>query len=351
MQKKQYSHLSVFFRKTFLISIVCLPFIFGSTACKQEENRIMTVTGPIQAENMGVTLEHEHIMVDFIGADSTGYHRWNRENVSKSVMPHIKEVKKRGLQTLVECTPAYLGRDPRLLKELSKESGVQIITNTGYYGAVNEKFIPQHAYKETADQLAERWISEWKNGIEDTGIKPGFIKISVGSDSTLSEINEKLVRAAARTHLETGLTIASHTGPEDPAFAQLKILKEEGVAPDAFIWVHAQNGSTDAHINAAKEGAWVSLDGVNKEEETINRYVNMLSNLKESNLLNRVLISHDAGWYSPGEEGGGDFRPYTAIFDHLIPALKENGFSEEDIDRFLKVNPQKAFSINTRNAK
>ncbi|MBS3771246.1 MAG: hypothetical protein V5A59_07750 [Bacteroidales bacterium] len=338
-------------RQFSIMLLLFLPLIIGSSGCKQEANRIMTVTGPIQAENMGLTLEHEHIMVDFIGADSTGYHRWNREDVINSVMPHIKEVKKKGMNTLVECTPAYLGRDPRLLKTISQKTGVQILTNTGYYGAVNEKFLPQHTYEETADQLAERWINEWENGIEDTDVKPGFIKISVGSDSNLSEIHEKLVRAAARTHLETGLTIASHTGPEDPAFAQLKILKEEGVSPDAFIWVHAQNGSPEAHINAAKEGVWVSLDGVNQEEETINRYVNMLSNLKESNLLNKVLISHDAGWYSPGEEEGGDFRPYTAIFDQLIPALKKNGFSEAEIDRLLKNNPQKAFSINTRKAK
>jgi len=338
-------------RQFSIMLLLFLPLIIGSSGCKQEGNRIMTVTGPIQADEMGVTLEHEHIMVDFIGADSTGYHRWNREDVINSVIPHIKEVKKKGMNTLVECTPAYLGRDPRLLQTISQKTGVQILTNTGYYGAVNEKFLPQHTYEETADQLAERWINEWENGIEDTDVKPGFIKISVGSDSNLSEIHEKLVRAAARTHLETGLTIASHTGPEDPAFAQLKILKEEGVSPDAFIWVHAQNGSTEAHINAAKEGVWVSLDGVNQEEETINRYVNMLSNLKENNLLNRVLISHDAGWYSPGEKEGGDFRPYTAIFDHLIPALKENGFSEAEIDRLLKNNPQKAFSINTRKAK
>ena len=335
-------------RNLFLIFLPALILIIAGTGCKQENSRIMTVTGPIHADEMGVTLEHEHIMVDFIGADSTGYQRWNREDVTKSVIPHIQEVKKKGLQTLVECTPAYLGRDPRLLKNISQQSGIQIITNTGYYGAVDEKYLPQHAFEESADQLAGRWIDEWKNGIEDTDIKPGFIKISVGSDSTLSDIHEKLVRAAARTHLETGLTVASHTGPAAPAFAQLKILEEEGVSPDAFIWVHAQNGNTDAHIRAAQKGAWVSLDGVNKEEATIKRYVNMLANLKEHNLLNRVLISHDAGWYSPGEPEGGNFRPYTSIFNHLIPALKKNGFTQEDIDLLLKDNPQSALSINIR---
>lgn len=335
-------------RRILLISLPVMALIIAGTGCKQENSRIMTVTGPIRADEMGVTLEHEHIMVDFIGADSTGYHRWDRKEVASTVLPHIREVQDKGLNTLIECTPAYLGRDPRLLKTLSEKTGVQILTNTGYYGAVNEKFLPQHTYEETADQLAERWINEWENGIEDTDIKPGFIKISVGRDSTLSDVHEKLVRAAARTHLETGLTIASHTGPEDPAFAQLRVLEEEGVSPKAFIWVHAQNGDSQAHIEAAQKGAWVSLDGVNKKEAVINQYVSMLTNLEENNLLDRVLISHDAGWYSPGEPGGGNFRPYTAIFDHLVPALKKKGFSQEDIDQLLKTNPGRAFNIKIK---
>ncbi|KXB08272.1 aryldialkylphosphatase [candidate division MSBL1 archaeon SCGC-AAA382M17] len=331
--------------------LMVLSIIMGDLGCKSESNRIMTVSGPIQAEDMGVTLEHEHILVDFIGADSTGYHRWERDKVAKSVLPYLKEAKEKGMETMLECTPAYLGRDPLLLKDLSQTTNIHILTNTGYYGAVDNKFLPGHAFEESADQLAERWIDEWENGIENTGIKPGFIKISVDPDSTLSELHEKLVRAAARTHLATGLTIASHTGPEAPAFAQMNILKEEGVSPEAFIWVHAQNGTPQAHIKAVEKGAWVSLDGVNPKEKEIQDYVKMLSNLKDNDLLHRTLISHDAGWYSPGEPEGGNFRPYTAIFDELVPALKKNGFTEEDINLLLETNPGNAFEIDIKKSK
>jgi len=228
-----------------VFAFVILNVYFITLSCQQKQHEIMTVTGLIPAEQMGMTLAHEHVLVDFIGADSTGYYRWDKNKVIKKVTPYLTQAKEFGVKTLIECTPAYLGRDPVLLARLSKEAGLIVLTNTGLYGAKNNKFIPKYAFKESADELAERWINEWKNGIEDTNIRPGFIKIAVDHTDTLSTIHRKIVRAAAKTHLETGLTIVSHTGPEKPAFEQLSILGEEGVAPAAFVWTHAQRGTKD----------------------------------------------------------------------------------------------------------
>ena len=170
-------------------------------------------------------------------------------------------------------------RDPLLLKGLSDSSGLDILTNTGYYGAGNDKYIPQHAFIETADQLAARWILEWENGIDNTGIKPGFIKIGV-ANGNLSDLHKKLVTAAAWTHLKTGLTIASHTGPAIPAFEQIDILQKEGVAPEAFIWVHAQSEKDPGnHVKAAKMGAWIGLDGL--DDNNLEDYIRMITNLRK----------------------------------------------------------------------
>jgi phosphotriesterase-related protein len=248
----------------------------------------------------------------------------------------------------VECTPAYLGRDPLLLEMLSEKSGLHLLTNTGYYGAINNKFIPQHAFTETADQLSGRWTDEWINGIEDTDIKPGFIKISVARDAELSDLHEKLVKAAARTHLKTGLTIASHTGPAAPAYAQLDILKSEGVHPSAFIWVHAQRGDSTSHVRMAQQGAWISLHNVKSNPQNIERYTRMLLNMKQYNLLDRVLISHDAGWYKPGQPNGGQFRGYEAVFNDLVPSLENAGFSPREINQIMRQNPARAFRVQIR---
>lgn len=309
----------------------------------------MTVKGPIPAAQMGRTLIHEHILVDFIGADSISSSRWDKEEVLEIVGPYAEELAAFDINTLIECTPAYLGRDPELLLTLSEKSGVQILTNTGYYGAVNNKYLPEKAFDLSEKELAAIWIAEWEFGIEDTGIKPGFIKIGVNSDS-LSGMHQKLIRAAGLTHKQTGLTIASHTGPYIPARQQVEQLKEIGVHPAAFIWVHAQNErNMENYSLLAQEGVWISLDGIQPSNQM--EYLEKLKFLKENGYLDQILISHDGGWYSPGEENGGNFREYTTISREFIPLLLANGFTKADIRQLLVTNPAKAFSIGKKLSK
>jgi len=315
-------------------------------SCNTKESRIITVTGEIPASEIGKTLHHEHLLVDFIGADSTGYYRWNKNEVVEKVLPYLLEIKKLGYKTLVECTPAYLGRDPELMKILAEKSGIQIITNTGYYSAVGAKFIPKHGFTESAEQLAERWIKEAKNGIENTGVYPGFIKIAV-ERKPLEEINRKVVEAACITHKATGLTIMSHTGLALPAYQQLDILAEYGVHPSAFIWTHAHNEKDfSKHIEAAKMGTWIAFD--NFKPERLERYVEFALLMKKEGLLGKLLFSHDAGWYRPGEPDGGKFRGFTEIEELLIPALEKNGLTQPDIHRLFVQNPSQAFKVNIR---
>lgn len=153
-----------------------------------------------------------------------------------------------------------------------------------------------------------------------------------------------MIRAAALAHLKTGMTIVSHTGTDGPVMAQLKILREMGVSPEAFVWTHAQNGTLDGYLRAAGQGAWISLDHVNGQQTdgpgNITWFVKTLSEFKAKGILDQVLISHDAGWYSVGEKNGGGLRGYTDLFTKLIPQLKEKGFTQKDIDLILKANPK-----------
>jgi phosphotriesterase-related protein len=311
----------------------------------QSSSNIIGVNGVISSDKLGQTLIHEHILVDFIGAKEYSMQRWDDEKVIAKVIPYLKELRDAGCNTIVDCTPNYLGRDVALLKRLSDLSGLNIITNTGYYGGSDNKYLAGHVFNETPQQLSVRWVREWSEGIDGTGIKPGFMKISVNPEK-LSDVSKKLVHAAAITHLQTGLTIASHTGPAIAALEEIEILKREGVHPSAFIWVHAQNEKNkDFYKKAIEEGAWVSLDGLS--DSNIDEYVSMLVSLRQKNVLDHVLVSHDAGWYDPSNPDG-EFRGYTVLFRKLIPALLKAGFTQSDIDQLIVINPREAFSTRVR---
>ncbi len=332
-----------FSRREFIIAGVGFLFWNG----KRKTPFVNTVTGSIPSTQLGKTLIHEHFLVDFIGADKIHATRWNREEVIQIVLPYLLEVKEAGVKSIFDCTPDFLGRDVILLKMLSEKSGVQIITNTGYYGAVQNKYLPPWALSETPEQLASRWITEFKKGIAGTSVKPGFIKIGVDAGESLSETHKKLVQAAAITHLKTGLTICSHTGLAKAAMEQLEILQSMSVNPSSFVWVHAQNESDKSyHRKAASMGAWVSLDGIGWGD--FDNYADSIIRLKNEGLLNRVLISHDAGWYKPGEPLGGEFIGFTSIFKEIIPRLKQNGFTDSDVDKLLITNPAEAMSLRVR---
>lgn len=327
-------------------SFLCLSLGGLVAAGRKVVPNIITINGPITPQQMGCTLVHEHFLVDFIGAGKTNPARWNRAAVVKKVLSYLLQAKEAGVRTIVDCTPAFLGRDVLLLKQLSEQSGLQVLTNTGYYGALGNKYLPSCAFAETAQQLSLRWISEAKNGIDGTGVKPGFIKISVDAEQPLSRLHQKLVQAAALTHLTTGLSIFSHTGPAPAAFQQIAILQKAGVLPSAFVWVHAQNEKDQTtYLRAARLGAWVSLDGVGWGD--IQPYVEALLLLKKNGLLHRVLLSHDGGWYKP-DEPEGSFQNYTAVFTKLFPVLQQQGFSAKDQHQLLVTNPAEVMQVRIR---
>lgn len=304
-----------------------------SLLAAQSNGEVQTVRGPVSAAKLGTTLMHEHILVNFTGA------AYNPDDAFGAALPKLKEVKARGCQTLVECTPDFIGRDPALLKRLSIASGLHILTNTGYYAAAKDKYVPEHAWKETAEQLAQRWIGEAKSGIGSTGIRPAFVKLGVDA-GPLSEIDKKLLQAGLITHRATGLRLHIHTGDGVAAKEILGLFRSS--AP-AFVWVHAQNEKNrDIHIQAARAGAWIEFDGINRN--SMNAHLDAVTEMLTAGFGARVLTSQDSGWYRPGEPGGGTFNGYTLLFDEFVPALRKRGISEAQIRTLLIDNPARVLS-------
>jgi phosphotriesterase-related protein len=306
------------------------------------ERTVQTVTGPVPVSKLGTTLMHEHGMVDFVGAGEVSPSRYSPDEVFNAALPKLKEVAALGCNTLVECTPAYLGRDVRLLQRLSKASGVQILTNTGYYGAANDKYVPKHAFAESPAQLAERWTREAKNGIEGTGIRPAFMKIGVDS-GPLSAIDAKLIGAGALCHKATGLRMHVHTGNGVAAKGIYGMLTKLTINPAAYVWVHAQSEKDFfIHHELAMVNVWIELDGINPK--SADHHLKLLETLAGNGDLGKVLISQDSGWYHVGEPGGGQFNGYGYLLKEFVPALRQRGFTEAQVRLLLVENPARALT-------
>jgi len=329
------------------IYLLLVSLLF-TLSCQNNDLKVITVLGEIPASEMGITLTHEHVLVDFAMIDSLSANRYNKDSVIMKVLPYFEELKPFKVATFVDCTPEFMGKDPQLLAELSRKTGINILTNTGWYAADNERHVPHEIKDMSPEEIAAVWIGEAKNGIGNTGIKPGFIKIGI-NDFQLTETDKKLVAAACLTHLETGLTIMSHTGLASAALSQLQILKQYGVDPSAFIWAHANVETTKENTLAISQmGCWVAFDGIHDNMVAIHWYENLLRFMKSTRQLNHVLLSHDAGWYQPGKPNGGEIRPYTALFNTLIPYIMHEGFTKEEVDQIIVKNPAEAFAVRVR---
>jgi len=339
-----------FLRDTTLLAVAAA--VRAHAAQELAQPLVQTVLGTIPASKLGVTLPHEHVMCDFIGAEHTDRHRWEVATVVKRMLPFLAQLKERGVTGFIDCTPAFIGRDPRVLKRLSQETGVHIVTNTGYYGGANDKFVPRHAYDETADQVADHWVREWENGIEDTGVKPGFIKIGIDEIENdfprLSPIDEKIVRASARASKRTGLAVTCHTGGGLAGLAAAKVFIGEKADPSRFVVAHSDGHGLPVNQTVAELGAWVSFDAISRKPLELHlRLVHAMAKRH----ANSLLLSHDNGWYEVGQENGGTVRDFNYISDVFLPAFRKVGASEATIRKLTVENPAKAFAIRSTSAK
>ncbi len=313
----------------------------GAATAAAQQRTVQTVTGPLAASNLGVTLMHEHVVTDLRDLPERRFEDYSRDAAIRTCLPYLERLRQVGAATLVEPTPLHIGRDLEALRRLSSLSGLNIVGSTGVYGAASQRFIPDYARRETAEQLAERYLQEIEQGAGPNRVKPGLIKTGVNKETPLPEIERKLVRAAALAGAQSGLTVAAHTGPAAPALEELGIAQAAGLAPERLIWVHAHN-ERDHRLRQrlAREGVWVELDGL--RPQTADWHLECLRSMADAGLLGRTLLSQDAGWYRPGPVGGARYRDYAYLVTDFAPRLLREGFVQSELDELLIRNPARA---------
>lgn len=318
-------------------------------------SKIQTTTGTANPDELGRTLIHEHVLVGFPGWElDCKAPRFKRDEAMARAQDQMQELKDLGVGTFVDPCPMDLGRDVEFLAELSQRSGMRIICTTGaYYEAEGNTFTFRQL---SIEQITEIYVQEIEEGIGDTGIKAGAIKIATGA-RVVSPYERKLVTAGARAAKATGVPLISHTQDATCGHDQIDIVVGEGVPPNQLLVGHS-DGTTDHWYQRAlaERGAYVGFDrfGISLFQPDEVRIENILK-LVAAGHLERILVSHDsiACWlgrplpYAPTFEAMLAALPNwrsTHIFRKVIPQLRESGLSERDIETILIDNPRRLFS-------
>jgi len=301
-----------------------------------------TTQGAIAAEGLGVILPHEHIFTDLRGPTTPGYGQADAADVVRVMAPLLEDARRKGVGVMFECSSIGVGRNPFIIDKVAQASGLPVVVPTGVYGRAN--FAPPEHQNMSEDELTTLFIKEIRDGIENTGIKAGFIKIAT-SNSPISALEEKFLRAAGHAARETGAAIASHTPRGSNATIQADIL--QSIDPNIrFIWVHAQNESNRSlHLQLAARGVFIEFDSLGGNPGKDSTFITAIKELLDAGHGDRIMLSHDAGWYRPGESNGGTQRPYTYLMDTFIGKLKNAGVDDATIQMITEINPIRAFGI------
>lgn len=307
--------------------------------------RIHTAQGPVEPGSLGLILPHEHLFTDLRGPHVPGYAQGEASSVIQVVEPYLAEAYVAGVTALVECSTVGVGRNLSILQSLAERTPVHILAPTGVY---RDAYIPASLREMDEDELAALWIQELTMGIEGTSMRAGFIKLAMSDDGpTALEIRN--LRAAAKASQTTGAVIASHTIGGRIAKQEMDVLEEAGLDLHRFIWVHAQT-EPDVSIlkDAASRGAYVELDAIGAPYQSQEEMLEAAIALVEAGFADRLLLSHDAGWYDPAQPDGlpeGGFRGYTALTGEFIPALLRRGITTEQVRLITVSNPAQAFAF------
>lgn len=308
--------------------------------------KVMTVRGPVDPQELGLTLMHEHILVNLML-------ELRSEGLLNDVPVAVKELesfKRLGGGTVVDMTNRSLRQHPQALRRISELTGVHIVLGSGFYRHqyLDAPFIDRM----TTDDLADLMVRDLTEGIDDTGIRAGIIG-EIACDEWLTAQEERIFRAAARAQKRTGAAISTHAARWPIGIAQLDLLEEEGVDLNRVVIGHCdtvssvdwetEQGALDYHLSIARRGAYVQFDTVRKGfEYDLELRVRFVQNMIEKGYIHQVLLSHDVAWKSALRIFGGG--GYILILDDFIPRLRGVGITDDQINTILVDNPRRALT-------
>lgn len=321
---------------------------------------VETVTGPVDVADLGTTLMHEHVFVlatEYVQNYGAGGW-WNEEERVADAIAKLRELTTRGISTIVDPTVWGLGRYiPRIQRIAEQVPGLNIIVATGLYTYNDIPFQLMYRGPGTilggAEPLIDDFTRDIVAGIGDTGVKAGLLKCCVEEQGITPGV-ERVARAVAAAHRETGTPITVHTSAGGRTGSRaLDLFRKEGADLSKIVVGHAGDSNDLDYLMAlADTGAILGMDrfGIDAFNPTADR-VRTVATLCERGYADRMVLSHDAScymdWFGPDPEVLAAAAPnwnYRHISDDVLPALRERGVTEAQLDQMLVENPKRYFS-------
>jgi phosphotriesterase-related protein len=318
---------------------------------------IETVTGPIEAEQLGTTLIHEHLRT----RDEAVHEQWPQARASGGIPErehpgdgHDAAIEvataavELGVKSICDPTAMFLGRDIGFMRKVSQETGLQVVACTGIY---TYDHLPPFFVGRDADQIAELFVADIEVGIQGTEAKAAFIKCAADEPGVTENV-EKVHRAAAKASVATGAPIMAHSRPASGTGPrQVEIFLEEGVDPAKIQIAHTGDSDDLDYIEGLLEtGVWIGLDryGLEMFLPYEQRQATTLE-LLERGYADRVFLSADScgtiDWFpqavieqmlTAGLAKDWDIR---IVHQRVIPDLKQAGVTDEQLETILVRNP------------
>jgi phosphotriesterase-related protein len=317
---------------------------------------VETLGGPIDSASLGRTLMHEHIfnLSWEVQGPYPGHNGWDAEVEVPKAREKLRELKEAGYDTIVELSVLGLGRDIPLMRAAVEGTGLQVVCATGLY---TYEVLPRMWHfsgpgtllngPEPLDDMFRRDIEE---GMQGTELKAGMLKCAV-DQAGLTDHIERVLRSVCRVHHATNVPITIHTHPETHRGRDaLKVLGEEGVDPTRVVLAHCGDSTDADHLEElAQSGAILGFDRFGLDVLLpMEQRCDTLAELVRRGLADRIILSHDANcfsdWFPPGlHEQVTPRWHYLHIEQDVLPALRERGVTDDDIEQMLVRTPRDFF--------
>lgn len=312
---------------------------------------VETASGPVALDDLGRTLMHEHVFV----MDPEALQNWGhvfgplywdeRERVDDAIAK-LTRVREAGIRTIVDRTAPGLGRYIPRVREVAQAAGLQVIVASGVYAFLE---LPGFlAYRPTS-AIASLFVREITEGIDDTGVKAAFLKCAVERHGVIGDV-PRILEAVAIAATDTGVPVMVHTNAaQQTGLMALEKLTSHGVDPRQIVIAHAGDSNDLDYLRAiAGTGAWLGcyrfgIEHFNPLEDRIRTLIALLG----EGYGDRIHLSHDAACFMDfmtGDPFFADERPdYLLISNRVVPALLQDGFTQEQIDQMMVENPKRFF--------